>query len=181
MKRKLLKLLIIILPISVFLGSCDKDEIEYADEKVVVNNIPGIAIYKTKSNYYDKIAVCQDSSGNVTCYPSYSYESDNIQIKEDKVILKNRYLLKSGYIVEPIFIDYAFTNITIKEMVDKTKEFGSNYWLLNKFENRIIDNDPFSEFYFLGVQDGPEKEFSLGEINEMFKNGTIEQIFSKLK
>jgi len=46
---------------------------------------------------------------------------------------------------------------------------------------RIIDTDPFISFYNLNGINKAEKTFTLGELNDMIENGTIEDYFEKLK
>jgi len=180
MKTKILKLCSVVL-LFLFLGaSCQKDEIEYADESIQVSSYPGFCIYKTRNNYIYNIEVGIDSTGNVGWTPIYSYSSNAVNVENGIVSLKYRYLLKSGYILDFTGFNVAFTDITIKEMCEKYQEFGSDYWS-GKMQSRIIDKDPYTEYYQIGTLKMPERIFTLGEINKMIESGTLEPVFTKLK
>jgi hypothetical protein len=182
MKPKIVKLSAVFLFL-IFIGAgCQKDEIEYADESIVVDNHPGVSVYKTNGDYVNYIAVDTDSLGNISGSPDYTYSSSTVGVRKNgEVYFKNRYVLKSGYIVGYLYIDHAFTNITLKEFVEYNKENGVAGWSDSLIYSRIIDSDPFTEFYYMGCLNCPIKEFTLGEINEMIKSGTIEEYFTKLK
>ena len=182
MKPKILKLSSIVL-LFLFIGvACQKDEIPSADESIEISSMPGISIYKTNGDYRNYLAVCLDSLDNITCTPLFGNDSSIVQ-KNSKgdYVLKSRYALKNGYMLGDIYLDYAFTDITVNEMVEKYLESGPSFWTINKYSERIIDRDPFTEFYYLdGLNMGGQK-FTLGEINKMIENGTLETVFTKLK
>ncbi len=158
-------------------SNCNKEEIEYADENIVISRQPtGFSVYKTNKDYFNYIAIGFD--GNiVTMYPDYDLNSPRITIEEDGSITYNlRWRLKSGYIVgKGINIDRVFTDITFQELIEQ--DDISSSW----FKQRIIDEEPFTEYYWLGGLNLPNKEFTLGEINEMCEDGTLETVFVKLK
>ena len=182
MKSKILKLSTVFLLLLLLGANCQKDETERADESIEISTLPGIAVYKTNGNYKDYLAVCIDSVGNITCTPLFG--DDNLIVRKDKngnYVLIRRHFLKSGYITEDIYLDYAFTNITINEMVEKFTEIGPEYWTLDKYKERLIDLDPFSEFYYLDGLNKPVRKFTIKEINEMIEKGTLETVFIKIK
>jgi len=182
MKINILKLSAFILILLFLSTGCGKDEFEYADESIVVDNHPGVSVYKTKGDYLNYIVVDTDSLGNISGLPDFTYSSGAVGIRNNgKVYFKNRYVLKSGYIVGFLYTDHAFTNITLKEYVEYNEENGVTVWPISLIYPRIIDRDPFTEFYYMGCLSCPHKEFTLGEINEMLENGTIEEHFTKLK
>jgi hypothetical protein len=182
MNFKTFKLLIIFLSFMSFGVGCQKDEIEYADESIVVSNHPYVSVYKTKGDYLNYISVGMDTLGNITNSPDYTYESGNVGKKNNgDVYFKYRYLLKSGYIVGYLYPDQVFTDITLKEYIDYNKANSVAGWSDNLIYPRVIDRDPYTELYYMGCLSCPEKKFTLGEINEMIENGTIEQHFTKLK
>ena len=162
-------------------ASCQKDEIEYADEGIEIASHPGISIYKSKSTYKDKLAVCIDKEGNITCTPLFGNDPNIVnKSKDGEFKLIRRHFLKSGYVLEDIYLDYAFTNITVNEMVETFSKFGAEYWSLERYSGRIIDRDPFFEFYHTNGTGLPEL-ITIGEINDMIENGTLETVFVKLK
>jgi len=182
MKPKILKLYTIVLFL-LFIGtSCQKDELEYSDESIEISTIPSICIYKTNGDYTDYLPVGLDSSGNVTFTKVFGNDPLIVTKKSNgSYVLNSRYFLKNGYILEDVNLDYAFTDITVTEMVEKYLEIGSSYWSNDEYESRIIDKSPFSEFYRYDGRYKPEILYSLGEINEMIENGTLEEQFDKLK
>lgn len=182
MKPKILKLSTVVFLLLFIGASCQKDEIEYADDNIEILADPGISIYKTASNYEAYLPVCIDTIGNITCTPLFG--DDSLIVKKDKTqnyLLKNRYFLKSGYILEDINFNSAFTDISIDEMIDKYMEFGPQYWTLDKYYERIIDDDPFIEFYYLSDIEKRNIVLTIGEINDMIQNETLETVFKRLK
>jgi len=180
MKTKLLKIIFIIFSFGLFVTACGKDEMQFDDESIQVSSYPGFCIYKTKNNYINNIEVGIDSTGNVSWTTIYSFSSNAVSVDKGIVSLKNRYLLKSGYILDFTGFNVAFTDITIKEMCEKYQEFGSDYWS-GKMQSRIIDKNPYTEYYQIGSLKMPERIFTLGEINKMIESGTLEPVFTKLK
>lgn len=180
---KTLKLLLTIFSIPIFFVSCTKDELAYADESIVIDNVPAISIYKTKSDYFNYIYVGIDSIENITMSPSYNSNDPRISIDSyGKVTYNQRWKLKSGYIVckEMHFRDMAFTNITFQELIEFTDKHGPDI-PVSWFKSRIIDKDPFIEYYWLGGLFNPRREFTLGQINKMIENGTLETVFTRFK
>jgi len=179
---KTISFLLAVYAISIIFVGCNKDEIEYTDESIIVNSEPSISIYKTKQDYRNFIAVSIDSAGNVVVYPVYNLNSPSISIDSKGVVkYKNRWFLKSGYIVEKeISYDKVFTNITFQEQVDFITS-SSNDITGDWYKSRIIDKQPFTEYYWLDGLNHQTQEFTLGQINKMIENGTIETIFTKIK
>ena len=180
MKTLLLRISVFSLLFFLLGTGCKKDEIQYADENIQVSSLPGFCIYKTRNNYINNIEVGIDSIGNVGWTPLYSYSSNAVIVDKGHVSLKYRYVLRSGYILDFTGFNIVFTDITIKEMCEKYQEFGPDYWS-GKMQSRIIDKDPFNEFYHLNGINKPEKIYTLGEINKMIELGTLETVFDKLK
>ena len=182
MKSKILNLCPVVLLVLILGASCQNDDIEYADESIEISTIPGISIYKTKRNYDDKLAVSLDTAGNISGTPLFGNNPDIVsKSKDGHFMLKKRLFLKGGFIIEDIALDYAFTDITITEMVETFTEYGGEYWSPEKYLNRIIDKDPFSEFFYLHGDGKPERIFTVKEINDLIENGTLETVFTKLK
>ncbi len=65
MKSKIFKLFPLVLLFLFLVASCQKDDFEYADESIEVYNSPGIAVYKTRNDYINCIAVKVDSLNNL--------------------------------------------------------------------------------------------------------------------
>lgn len=181
MKSKIFKLYPVVL-LFLFMGaSCQNDDIEYADESIEISSYPGMSIYKSKSSYKDKLTVCLDAEGNITCTPLFGFDKNIVsKNKNGDFVLIRRHFLKSGYVLEDVYLDYAFTDITVNEMVETFSEFGAEYWSHERYSERIIDRDPFIEFYHSNVTGRPEV-ITIGEINDMIENGTLDNFFTKLK
>lgn len=182
MKSKILKLCPVVV-LLLFLGaSCQNDDIEYADESIVVSNHPGIFVFKTKDNYSDKIWVQITPEGALNAIPVLTEETQNMYIDKNGNVNRTRwFLLKSGYIIGPAHERAAFTNITLTEYLQYNKKNNIDHWPDELIWPRIIDKDPYSELYWMGCLDCAIKEFTIGEINKMLENGTLETVFTKLK
>lgn len=164
--------------------SCKNDDISFANENTIVSNQPEISIYKTKNDYFNYLYVGVDSVNNITMIPSYSSTDSRISVdNKGKVTYTQRWRLKSGYIVckEMSYGNMAFTNITFQELIEYSDSNGGKSPESNWFQSRIIDKNPFTEYYWLKGLNEPYKEFTLGQINEMILSGTIETVFKKIK
>jgi hypothetical protein len=184
MKSKILKLCPVVLLFLILGASCQKDEFEYADESIEIYNSPGIAVYKTRSDYINYIAVRIDTLNKISPIPGYTKNDPRVLITKDgKATFSSRWRLKSGYIVtNEMYINYSFSNISIGEYIDVISDNnGSNIWTGDMIMPRIIDKDPFLSFYYLDGINQPEKKFTLGEINKMIEDETLEAVFNKLK
>jgi hypothetical protein len=125
-----MKRLLIIILILGFIG-CERFEIGSVD--------PGyMSIYKTKQDYSEFICVSLSSvDSKVFGHPAVSYVDD-----EKPVSLSNDYKVKA------IWLNMVYTDIkiedwtTIKDSIDKNNINEHTY-----IYNRIIDFNPFSEFY----------------------------------
>ena len=162
---------------------CQKDDIEIADGSIEISSSPGISIYKTRGNYFNNVSIKIDSTNHVTMDFGYTKNDSRISISNDgKTTFTNRWYLKSGFIVaKEIYIDQSFTNISIGEYVNYTSKYNSGAWTDELLLARIIDRDPFLSFYHFDGVYQMEMKFTLGELNQMIENGTIEDYFTKLK
>ena len=182
MKTKILKLRTIFLLLLFIRASCQKDEIEYADESIIVNNHPGFFLFKTKVDYSDKIWVQVNSNDELTQIPILTHDSQHYNIdNKGNVKRTNWYILKNGYIIGPANERAVFTNISLTEYLNFNVINNINHWPDNKIKPRIIDEDPYLELYFMGCLDCEFREFSLREINKMIENGILEAVCTKIK
>ena len=180
MNPEILNLTTVVLLLLFTGASCQKDEMEYADENIVVSNRPCVFIFKTKDNYSDKIWVQITPEGNLNRIPVLNKQNYDID-KNGKLKPKYRYILKSGYMVGDAHEWAAFTDITFTEYLSYNEKYGITHWPDTLLWPRIIDKDPYIELFWMGCLDCKIKEFTLGEINEMIEDGTIEKHFTKLK
>ncbi|MBN2819455.1 MAG: hypothetical protein JXP36_10820 [Bacteroidales bacterium] len=182
MKPKILKLSSIML-LFLFIGAaCQKDEIEYADESVIVSSSPFLSVYKTKTDYFTNISVGINDKVEIISYPDYNIKSANIIIDDEgNITFKYKWRLKSGYeVIEGYHFNSAITDISLKEYVNFNEPYKTN-WDINLLQSRVIDYDPFVSYYYLDGLNKRERKFTLGELNEMIENGTLETVFTKLK
>ena len=164
-------------------ASCQKDEMEYADESIEISSMPGISIYRTNDNYFDNISVQITAEGKMNKIPAYTLNNPRIIVNKNGTVQVNfRWRLKSGYIVDrEAYLNDAFTDIKVQEYVDWNTSHAVSSWPNDLIEPRIIDKDPFTEFYFHDGLNKTPKTFTLGEINDLIENGTLETVFTKLK
>ncbi len=176
-------LTISLLSIVLLFTNCKKEKIEFADENIIVNNEPSLSVYKTNGDYFNYVTIKQDSFGNITQSPSYCSKNDpRITYQNGNKGYTYRWKLKSGYIVDCEWKhDKIFTDITITEFI----KYADNHNICAMPDSilikRIIDTNPFKEYYWLGGLNEELQEFTLGEINEMIENGTLETVFTKIK
>ena len=183
MKPKIIKPAVVVLLLLFIGASCQKDDFEVADESIVVDNFPGVSIYKTKGNYFNNIAFKLTPDGHPNGERGYTLKDPRIKVDNKGRISPNfRWYLKSGYIVDiQVDSNEVFTDISFQEYVDYNTKTGLSSWPDELLIPRIVDKNPFTEFYYMGCINCPIKKFTLGELNTMLENGTIEEHFTKLK
>ena len=182
MKPKILKLTTVVLLLLFTGASCQKDEMEYADESIEISSWPAISVYNTKSDYFKNITVGINDKKQIRSYPDYDVKSDNVFVnKNGEYNFKYKWLLKSGFIVvQGGDFNCAVTDISLTEYINFNEPYKTN-WDTVMLAARIIDTDPFTEFYFHDGLNKTPKTFTLGEINKMVESGTLETFFTKLK
>lgn len=182
MKPKILKLGTIVLLLLFAGAGCQKDVINYDDESITVSNNPGVFVYKTKDSYMDKVWVQITPEGELNQILALDRKDTNIEIdKDDNVIPLYRHLLKSGYVVGDAHKWAAYTDITFKEYLSYNEKNGTGSWPEELIWPRIIDRNPYVELYWWGCLNCKTEKYTLGEINTMIENGTLETVFTKLK
>jgi hypothetical protein len=182
MKPKNLKLTTVVL-VLLFMGtSCQKDEMEYADEKIEISSWPAISVYKTKNDYFNNITVGINDKKDIRSYPDYNIKSDNVFVEKDgEYKFKYKWLLKNGFVVEKGGdFNCAVTDISLTEYINFNEPYKTN-WDTILLKARIIETDPYTKFYFHNGINKTPRTFTLGEINDMIENGTLETVFTKLK
>ena len=183
MKTMILKISALLLLVAFMGPGCKKEKIEYDDESIGISTLPDISIYKTDGDYFNNISVEVLSSGQLNAIPDYTLASPTIKVDANGAITPTfRWHLKNGYIVEKgSYVNKVFTTITFREYVDYNTKNQVAGWPDNLIEPRIIDKNPFVEYYYYDGVNKAEKIYTLGEINKMIENGTLESVFTKLK
>ncbi|MCF8359110.1 MAG: hypothetical protein K9H26_10150 [Prolixibacteraceae bacterium] len=179
MKSIILKTSIFLLFLTLLGTAC----VEYADEDIAIQQDPGISVYKTNKDYFDKITLGLTDEGKLIFSPGYTLTDSRITVDDDgNVSVNTRWRLKSGYIVDKeSYINRVFTDITFREYVEWNAQNGEPCWPDSLLLPRITDKDPFTEFYYYDGLNKPDQNFTLGKINDMIEDGTIETVFTKLK
>jgi hypothetical protein len=182
MKSKIFKLCTAVL-LFLFLGaSCQKDEIEYADESIEISFEHDISIYKTRRDYFNYVFLQITEEGKLNNVPSYILSDPRISVDAKGNAEQNfRWRLKSGYILDKeASHKKVFTDITIREYIEYNSAHNIAVWPDSLISPRIIDRDPFIEYYYSDDTGLPEV-ITIGEINDMIENGSLETVFTKLK
>ena len=160
----------------------------FSCEKEPQATAPGLAVYKTKGDYFYNVSVGMNKKGELYHYPAFynprykSISDTRIKITEDDTVYTLRTKLIDGYIFggeigdNSIFLDFTFKEY-IKYEIDNNHS-GVPEEVLNE---HILDADPFLELYF--DQNRPRKyEISdTAEINQKIRNGELEKYFEKIK
>ena len=162
--------------------SCDKEPQVTA---------PGLAVYKTKGDYFYNVSVQINEKGEIYMYPAYYFpktESKDesidprIKITEDDTVYTLRTRLIDGYIFggeiakNSIFLDFTF-----KEYLRYQIEHNSSEIPKNVLNENILDADPFLELY---IDPNRPRKYELSDsaqINQMIRNYELEKYFEKIK
>ena len=176
--KTILKLLIVCGIIVLTAFSCIKQEV----------TAPGLAIYKTKGDYFNNVSVTMKKNGDIIFYPDYHSPGRNsidsrIKITEDDTIYTRRAKLISGYIISAeieersIFVDFTFKEY-LKYEINNPHVGGVPE---NVLIEHILDDDPFLELY---IDPNRPRKYELSDtalINQMIRNGELEKYFEKIK
>lgn len=171
--------------ISFMIFSCEQEPLEIADENIEVGNLPGFSIYKTKGNYFNYISFTLNADGTPNAIPDYDPRYPDLYefYSDGRVKPKYRWYLESGYVVSgDMWHTNVFTDITVWEYYNDNKKNKVSVWMDNdRLLNRIIDKNPFTEFYWYDAYKKGTHIFTLGEINLIMKSGKAQENFEKLK
>ncbi|MGM0528696.1 MAG: hypothetical protein ACQERS_09835 [Bacteroidota bacterium] len=109
-------------------------------------NWPYWSIYKTQSEYFNYMTAWVNKSGEVIGYPYYTDNDTRIFIDDNDTIYTLRVMLSNNYCLSwEVALNYPFTDITFKEFY--RKQFSDSPINKTIIESRIIDRDPFIEYY----------------------------------
>ncbi|MEI7501254.1 MAG: hypothetical protein WCK84_12515 [Bacteroidota bacterium] len=175
-------LILAVLIIAIILACCKKEKTEPNNQNIVLTTeTPGFSIYKTKADYFNCVFVGIDSNENITMTPAYNSNSPFILKDENgNIFYTQRWKLNQGYIVsKEMSFPIAFTSITFQELVEYTDKNGGDI-PISWFNSRIVDKNPFTEFYYTKNLN-PPREITLGEINKMIEDGTLETVFTRIR
>lgn len=165
------KILVFYLFTGLFFYGCDKEPVDpwYPNT--------GFSIFKTKIDYSDKLFIALDD-GKTFYVPSYY----GLYLKDgDSIFFRDRVKLINGYILDrtsgfdAVATDYTINEYYNLEYVQKTLPSKK------ELQNRIIDFDPFLEYY-QDIRDSIWFQPSdTAFINEIIRTNQIEKYFKKIK
>ena len=148
---------------------------------------PGLAVYKTKGDYFYHVSVQINEKGEIYSHPAYynpRYESidPRIKITEDDTVYTLRTRLIDEYIFggeiaeNSIFLDFTF-----KEHLQYEIKHNSSGVPTKLLSEHILDADPFLELY---IDPNRPRKYELSDtasINQMIRNDELEKYFEKIK
>jgi len=118
-------------------------------------------VYKTTQNYNDNLFVCMNE--NQTMITHYPGIGSGVMIGDE---LRTPTELHDGYLLDNkgIWLDCVFVDVTYQEY-SEFEEQPSVDW----FYERIIDYDPFLEFY----RCEPRHQLSVAILNDLIDSGSL--------
>jgi hypothetical protein len=163
----------------------------FSCEKEPKATAPGLAVYKTKGDYFYNVSVQINEKGEIYMYPAYYFpktESKDesidprIEITEDDTVYTLRTRLIDGYIFAgEIAENSIFLDFTFKEYLRYQIEHNSSEIPINVLNEHILDADPFLELY---IDPNRPRKYELSDsaqINQMIRNYELEKYFEKIK
>ena len=146
--------------------------------------IPGLAVYKTKGDYFNKAFVFMNSSGIYGKMSFYNPRYNSIsrfKITDTDTVYIPRVKLIDGYILDGEHNnDIAFLNLTLNEYLRYEIENGHPP-TDDELLNNILDDDPFSEYYY---DSNSPRKYELSDtalINQMIRDDELGKYFESLK
>ncbi|MBN2772659.1 MAG: hypothetical protein JXR31_00325, partial [Prolixibacteraceae bacterium] len=162
--------ILIITLLLIFIGTGCENEEFYIDENEPITAMPGISVYKTKANYFDKVNVWVNDQGEIDGCPEFIENSSKITLINGKYHYARRYHLDNGYTLSKEITDADyFTDITYDEYVrEKMSPIYNDGFIPEEVKSRVTDTDPFIEFYYFSTLGG--ESFTIKQINQLIKD-----------
>ena len=147
---------------------------------------PGITIYKTRGNYYDLVTVGL-KEGLIVRKPSYSHDSFKFSFANNDTVYRYRVMLINGYVLDCESDEFTdvFLDISFKQQMLMELNLGRTTLADSVILNHIIDREPYIEFY--RDESTPRifgqfaDEIDTAVINQIIREGNIEQYFTRIK
>ncbi|MCK4664519.1 MAG: hypothetical protein KAT68_16740 [Bacteroidales bacterium] len=167
-------------------SSCDKIKTEE-------DQYPGVSVYKTRGDYFDKVTVGIIKDENRIFRTPYvrintPYHSGNLFLTETDTIYKFRKKLVNDYVLdgEGDLEHDAFLNISFKELLIWQEKYGETSFCDDTAWKYMLDKDPYIEFYrakdnemFLNPTDTSILDTT--GLNQIILENRLEEYFTKLK
>jgi len=160
----------------------------FSCEKEPKATAPGLAVYKTKGDYFYNVSVGINKKGKLYHYPAFynpetkSLIGNHFKITEDDtVFISFRRNLINGYILDGVAENTIFLDFTYKQYLNY--EINNNHCgvPLEVLSEHILDDDPFLELY---IDPNRPRKYELSDtalINQMIRNDELEKYFEKIK
>jgi hypothetical protein len=155
----------------IFSTGCDKEQ-----KDIYSSWYPYAVIYKTKGDYFNYVNTWGKDRGPSTI---------KFKIENGDTLYMGRWRLNDDYViaVEATPNDY-YTNITFGELIGyKDKSPDRTYFPIDSMFKRVIDKDPYLEFWvplvngtFIGLDSS-----LVPIINDYIENGELEKYFKRVK
>jgi hypothetical protein len=146
---------------------------------------PGISIYKTNGDYFDHTDIGMKGD-RIFRTSIYIQDGNKFIISETDTIYKYRFKLVNGYV-----LDFAadsrydvFLDLTFKQQMALEKNYSGGI-PTDILKSHILDKDPYSVYY----RDTSEprlfgqtiESVDTSELNQIIRDGKLDQFFEKLK
>lgn len=173
---RLPRVLLLILLLFIVLTNCNKTDDNYWDGEL------HMIVYKTRADYFKYVNVWGD---NISAPSTLTLkDTDRIAVVENDTIYKLRWRLQDNYVMGLVIHQSdGFTDMTFAEIVSyNEKNPNENGYPLHDIFKRVIDKDPFLEFYkdenhifFKG------DSADIIKVNQLIRDGELEKYFKKIK
>jgi len=178
MKSIFLKPFFFIIIFSLIVTTCDL----FTDQAIA----PGISIYKTRDDYFTLIDIGMKGD-RIFRTSSYSQDVNKFYFRDNDTIYKYRIRLVDGYILDFEADERydVFLSLSFKECMNLEVEYNQLCLPPDTLRKYIIDKDPYIEYY----RDMAEprlfnyvvEKVDTSEINQIIRDGKLEEYFTRLK
>jgi hypothetical protein len=137
-------------------------------------------VYKTRGDYFNYISIYGKTGAPATLTIR---DTNQIGVINGDTVYLRRWQLENDYILDINSSEkHYFTDISFKEIVAYNAKFPNMlHYPFDSIQKRIIDKDPFLEYYFDEFGNFPNLDVHIDQINEIIRNGQIELYFTRLK
>lgn len=160
----------------------EEEDLSYLDNsKEFYPDTFGFTIYKTKKDYFFNVPV-RPMENFIQSY-EFNDKSAQITFYNGKYYYNERYRLINDYIVSTmVSSDSYFTSLSFDTYVREKLSDEFNQGITNaKVISSIIDQDPFTEFYYSDKQIEGKAGFTISELNQLIRDENLEKYFKKVK
>ena len=147
---------------------------------------PGLAVYKTKGDYFNNAFFFKFPNGDygIMDYYSTRYNSlSRFKVIGNDTVYTGRVKLIDGYVLAAEWgkDDMTFLNWTMNQYLDYEIKYQTEMVPIDTLEAHILDSNPFTELYYDPRRPRKFELSDSAEINQIIKNGELEKYFKRLK